>query len=95
MHTFADPLARAMQIAADRTALIDKGQTYSYTQLHDRCARLVGGLKALGLAKGDRVAIWSDNCHEYIETYVGAPAGGDASVTPNGLSASGAAYIRL
>lgn len=76
MHTFADPLARAVQVAADRTALVDKGQTYTYTELQDRCARLVGGLRALGLQKGDRVAIWSDNCHEYIETYVGAPAGG-------------------
>ncbi len=76
MHTFADPLARAVQIAADKTALIDKDQSFTYAELEDRCARLVGGLRALGLSKGDRVAIWADNCHEYIETYVGAPAGG-------------------
>ncbi len=76
MHTFADPLLRAMQVAADRTALIDKDSSYTYAQLNDRCARLVGGLRGLGLQKGDRVAIWADNCHEYIETYVGVPAGG-------------------
>jgi len=76
MHTFADPLARAVQIAANKVALIDKDQTYTFAELQDRCARLVGGLRGRGLEKGDRVAILADNCHEYIETYVGAPAGG-------------------
>lgn len=76
MHTFADPLARAVQIAADKVALIDKDQTFTFAELQDRCSRLVGGLRNKGLAKGDRVAILADNCHEYIETYVGAPAGG-------------------
>ena len=76
MHTFADPLLLAMQVAANRTAVIDKDSAYTYAQLNDRCARLVGGLRGLGLQKGDRVAIWADNCHEYIETYVGVPAGG-------------------
>jgi long-chain acyl-CoA synthetase len=76
MHTFADPLARAVQIAADQVALIDKDQTFTFSQLQERCAHLVGGLRELGLDKGDRVAIVADNCHEYIETYVGVPAGG-------------------
>jgi long-chain acyl-CoA synthetase len=76
MHTFADPLARAVQVAADKTALIDDGKEYTYRQLQERCARLVGGLRNLGLEKGDRVAIWADNCSQYIETYVGVPAGG-------------------
>ncbi|NKB97053.1 MAG: AMP-binding protein [Pseudomonadales bacterium] len=76
MHTFADPLNRAVQVAPDKTAVIDEGQRYSYRELQDRSARLVAGLYALGLEKGDRVAIWSDNNHQYIETYVGVPAGG-------------------
>jgi len=76
MHTFADPLARAVQIAADKVALIDGSQTFTFGELQNRCARLVAGLRGLGLEKGDRVAILADNCHEYIETYVGAPSGG-------------------
>ena len=83
MHTFADPLRRAVQVAASKVALIDKDQKYTYTQLHERCQRLVGGLRALGLQKGDRVAIWSDNNHEYIETYVGVAAGGMVVVPLN------------
>ncbi len=76
VHTFADPLKRAVQIAGGKTALLDGDRSFTYAELYDRCARLVGGLKKLGLNKGDRVAIWSDNNHQYIETYVGVPAGG-------------------
>lgn len=76
MHTFADPLKRALQIAANKTAVIDEGEKYTFAALYERSARLVAGLRALGLSKGDRVAIWSDNNHQYIETYVGVPAGG-------------------
>ena len=76
MHTFADPLARAVQIAPNKTAVIDGESTFTFAELSDRCARLVAGLYALGLERGDHVAIWSDNNHEYIETYVGVPAGG-------------------
>lgn len=76
MHTFADPLNRAVQIAPDKVALIDQEKRFTYRELKDRCERLVGGLYSLGLQKGDRVAIWSDNNHPYIETYIGVPAGG-------------------
>ncbi len=76
MHTFADPLARAVQTAAHRVALIDRDKQFTYGELAERCARLVGGLNGLGLEKGDRVAVWSDNNHQYIEAYVGVPAGG-------------------
>ena len=83
MHTFADPLNRALQIAANKTAVIDGADTFTFVQLAERCARLAGGLAALGLKKGDRVAIWSDNNHEYIETYVGGPAAGFVVVPLN------------
>ena len=76
MHTFADPLRRAVQTAASKRALIDGDREFTYAELMERCQRLVAGLYALGLEKGDRVAIWSDNNHPYIETYVGVPAGG-------------------
>lgn len=83
MHTFADPLKRAVQIGADRVALIDGERKLTYRELEARCQRLAGGLRALGLDKGDRVAIWSDNNHQYIETYVGAPAAGFVVVPLN------------
>lgn len=76
MHTFASPLRHAMQSAPDKLAVVSGDRSFSYSQLNDRCERLVGALYALGLERGDRVAILSNNSHEYIETYVGVPAGG-------------------
>ena len=76
MHTFADPLDRAVQIAANKVAIVDEGQSFTYAELKQRCERLVAGLLKLGLSQGDRVAILADNCHQYIETYVAVPAGG-------------------
>jgi long-chain acyl-CoA synthetase len=76
MLTIADPLRRATQIAAGKTAIISGDASFTFAELADRTARLSGGLKKLGLEKGDRVAIWSNNNHQYVETYVGVPAGG-------------------
>ncbi len=76
MLTFADPLRRALQIAANRTAVIDGDRSFTYTEFNERCERLAGGLYGLGLKAGDRVAILAGNSHAYIETYVGVPAAG-------------------
>lgn len=76
MYTFADPLRHAQLIAGDRTAVIDGDRHVSYSQFADRCARLVAGLRAMGLRKGDRVAILAANGLPYLEAYVGIPAGG-------------------
>jgi len=76
MHTFASPLRHAMQSAPDKLAVVSGDRAFSYAQLNDRCERLVGALYGLGLERGDRVAILSNNSHEYIETYVAVPAGG-------------------
>jgi long-chain acyl-CoA synthetase len=76
MSTFADPLARAVQVAAAQTAVVDAGRSFTYAEFDERCRRLVGGLRKLGLEHGDRVAILANNGHAYLETYVGVPAGG-------------------
>ncbi len=76
MHTFADPIHRALQVAPDKVAVVDGKQSFTFAQLHNRSARLVQGLRNLGLKDGDRVAILADNSHVYMETYLGVPAGG-------------------
>ncbi|HKS65079.1 MAG TPA: class I adenylate-forming enzyme family protein, partial [Xanthobacteraceae bacterium] len=55
----------------------------SYGQLAERAARLAGGLRALGLQPGDRVAIIAKNCVEYLETIHGVWHGGFAAVPAN------------
>ncbi|MEQ9003375.1 MAG: AMP-binding protein, partial [Pseudomonadales bacterium] len=83
MHTFADPVQRALQIAADHTAVIDGGRSFSYREFHDRCCRLAGALTALGIGRGERVAILAANGHAYLETYVSVPASGRVVVPLN------------
>src|SRR5882724_3619718 len=55
----------------------------SYGALAERAARLAGGLRALGLKPGDRVAIIAKNCIEYLETIYGIWHGGYAAVPAN------------
>jgi len=83
MHTFAQPLKYAVQMAATKIAVIDGATSLSYAELNKRCRLLAGSLKALGLEKGDRVAILAGNGHRYIETYVGVPAAGFVVVPLN------------
>jgi long-chain acyl-CoA synthetase len=83
MHTFADPLKRAIQVAAAGTAVIDRGEVFTHAELAGRCARLGGALAGEGLARGDRVAILAANRHEYLESYVGVPAAGFVVVPLN------------
>ena len=75
MLTFADPLQHACELAPDAIAVID-GEWNCLRRIGRRAARLAGGLKRLGLIKGDRVAILAKNCHAYLEAYVGTPAAG-------------------
>ena len=83
MHTFADPIKFAAQIAANKIAVVDGEQTFTFRELHRRCRALAGALSHLGINKGDRVAILAANSHQYIETYVGVPAAGFVVVPLN------------
>src|SRR5690349_12794542 len=49
---------------------------YTWGDLHQRALRLAGGLLALGLKKGDRVATLLWNHYAHLECYFGIPAAG-------------------
>jgi long-chain acyl-CoA synthetase len=83
MNTFADPLRRAVQIAAGRPAVIDGNAIFTHKQLFERCARLGNSLARFGLEPGDRVAILAGNGHQFIEAYLGVPAAGFVIVPLN------------
>ena len=52
-----------------------EGESYTYRELDHRSNSLGNAFLKLGLRKGDRAAILSENCHRYIET-IGAMAKG-------------------
>jgi long-chain acyl-CoA synthetase len=74
--TLADPIEHARRVHVHRLAVIDGDSRFTFAELHDRCHRLACGLRALGLAPGDRVALLSVNSHRYLEAFFGVPAHG-------------------
>ena len=83
MPTFIDPLLRAMQVGADRTATVFGDRQRSYRELWSRCRRIASALRAKGVEPGDRVAILAANSDQYIEAYVAIPAAGFVIVPLN------------
>src|SRR5919202_3108778 len=77
------PLRRATQVAADRTAVVCGDARLSYGEMAERCRRLFGALRGVGVEACDRVAIVSPNCHRYLEVYQAVPGAGMVLVPLN------------
>jgi acyl-CoA synthetase (AMP-forming)/AMP-acid ligase II len=74
------------QAAADfpeRAAIIDGAVTISYADLLVRSQAVAASLIALGVAAGDRVAVWAPNMHEWILAACGIHAAGAVLVPLN------------
>ncbi|NLV17466.1 MAG: AMP-binding protein [Syntrophomonadaceae bacterium] len=65
----------------DKTSLIYYGTEFSWTELKDMVLKVAGGLKRLGVKKGDRVYIGMQNCPQFVFAYFGIHAVG-AVVVP-------------
>jgi acyl-CoA synthetase (AMP-forming)/AMP-acid ligase II len=70
--TLAALFAKRAQAQPQAAALTDGRTTLSYGALAARVARLAGGLQALRLQRGDRIALWSENRIEVIELELAA-----------------------
>jgi long-chain acyl-CoA synthetase len=57
--------------------------TLTYEEMWDRCRRLAGALRGLGLHEGDRVATVGQNCHRHLELYQAIPGAGMVVVPLN------------
>ena len=67
-ETIPQNLARTISTHGERDALVsvEQGLRYSYAEFADEVDRVARGLMAMGLAKGDRVGIWSPNYSEWV-----------------------------
>jgi long-chain acyl-CoA synthetase len=83
MTTMLGPLRRARRIAAGATAVSCGQVELKYEETWERCRRLIGGLRELGLTAGDRVAVVGPNCHRYLEVYQAIPGAGMVLVPLN------------
>lgn len=68
-----DFLKRALTVYGDCEAIVSGDLRLTYRQLGDRVKRWAHAMRALGVKKGDRVAIISQNSHRMIEGFFGAP----------------------
>jgi acyl-CoA synthetase (AMP-forming)/AMP-acid ligase II len=53
-------------------AITDGAASRTYAELAHRVARLAGALRGMGLQRGERVAVWSENRIEYVELELAA-----------------------
>jgi fatty-acyl-CoA synthase len=69
-ETIGAAFDRTVARHGDRPGLVvrQQGIHWSYRELGERVNALAGGLLALGLQPGDRVAIWAPNCAEWVIT---------------------------
>ena len=64
-------LHRAARLYADKVAIVDGDQRFTYAQYQERANRLSNVLLALGVQKGDRVCVLSPNSHFFLEAIYG------------------------
>ena len=65
--TLHDQLARNAQLHGERLAFVTDSQRITHGQLAERAAALAGGLAAVGVGVGDRVAVLAYNGQEYVD----------------------------
>ena len=82
--TFARLLVRNARTMGDKVALREKEfgiwQSFTWREYHDAVRDLSLGFVALGLGKGDRIAIIGDNRPEWVWSEIAAQAAGAASI---------------
>ncbi len=94
-HTVPQAFAAAVQRYAGRTALIgEDGQALSYEELDRLRLAAARALLALGVQAGERVAIWGQNCVEWVIAALAIHSVGAAVVPVNTrMRGSEAAYV--
>jgi acyl-CoA synthetase (AMP-forming)/AMP-acid ligase II len=85
----ADALAHWAAVQPDAEALTYGETRWTWAQWHDRVRRVAGGLAALGLGRGDRVAFLDKNNPACLEVALGAGLLGAASAVVNWRLAAG------
>lgn len=76
-------LARQARKNPGKTALVDGEQRFSYDRLNRRVNRLASALAALGVGRGDKVALMLFNCSQLVEGYFAVAKLGAVAVPVN------------
>src|SRR5271168_225882 len=83
----SESLSRFLEVRAAATpaatALLWQGECTDVAGLLDESRRLAGALRELGIAKGDRVALWLPNCPAWITLFFACARLGAIAVAVN------------
>ena len=83
MRNLIELLNRSATDFRDRVAVVHRGDPVSYTGLRAKVEQFSRGLHALGIERGDRVALIMPNCLHSIVCYLGAIRAGAIAVPVN------------
>src|SRR2546425_1890489 len=78
-----DFMRRARRLYADREALVDGHERWTYAEFFHRCDCWSAALQELGIRQGDRVAYISPNSHAQLESFYAVPQIGAVLVPIN------------
>jgi len=71
------------RLLPNKMGIIDGEKKFTWRELNTRVNRLANAMLSFGYSKGERVAIISENCHQYLEFLFAAAKSGLISVTLN------------
>src|ERR1700728_3340277 len=80
-------LRRLLQTNTDDLATVFSGRQRTWREIGERVSRMAGGLRSVGVAAGDRVAVLSLNSDRYLELYL-AIAWAGAVIVPLNIRSS-------
>ena len=78
-----DFLRRSTKLFEDSEAVVDGDRRLTWRQFGERVNQQANALAAMGVGKGDRVAIIAPNSHQFLETFYGTAAIGAVIVPIN------------
>ena len=74
---------RARRLYAEREAVVDGDERFTYGSFFERCDRWSSALQALGVKQGDRVVYIAPNTHAQLESFYAVPQTGAVLVPVN------------
>jgi malonyl-CoA/methylmalonyl-CoA synthetase len=83
MNSIVEAVYEHVQRDPDRAATLFEGETISYGALWADIERFARALRAFGAQPGDRVALFLENCPQFVVAYLGAHLAGCSAVLVN------------
>ena len=83
--TVGELLSEKAEEITTKEALVysDLGLRYSYSEFNEVCEKVAKGLMALGIKKGENLAVWAANVPEWVSLQFGTGKMGAVLVTVN------------